>query len=74
MLTTYSLRGVTKCRRSPNDVDSVNKSGKEMLWDDKSPLRTRPQYHYEEDDIIPSEYLHVVGHTPMKEIMQQKIF
>lgn len=52
-------------------IDSVNKYGKEVLWDDMSPLWARPQYHYEDGDVIPSEYLNVVGHTPMKSITQQ---
>lgn len=58
-----------------NNIDkmicAVNKYGKEVLWDDMSPVWARPQYHYSIGDVVPSGYLHVVGHTPMKEITLQ---
>lgn len=79
--TIFSHAGLTKefvdyyLNDMRNDVDSmidsINRFGKEVLWDDMSPLWARPQYHYANGDVVPSAYLHVVGHTPMKLITLQ---
>lgn len=48
-------------------IEKLNRLGRIEMWDDASPLWTRPQLHYErmyrEADI-----LQVVGHTPVEEI------
>lgn len=48
-------------------IERINCLGRDEMWDDASPLWSRPQYYYEkmyrETDI-----LQVVGHTPVEEI------
>lgn len=58
-----------------NDIDAmieaVNDMGYDVLWDDTSPAWARPQQYYYDGDVVPAEYLNVVGHTPVRDIIQQ---
>ena len=52
-------------------VDAVNGMDEAALWDDISPLWARPQYNYVDGDMYPPEYFQVVGHTPVRSIINQ---
>ncbi len=52
-------------------IEAVNDMGQEELWDDFSPIWARPQEYYYDGDVVPAEYLNVVGHTPISRITQQ---
>ena len=52
-------------------IEAVNDMGQEELWDDFSPVWARPQEYYCDGDVVPAEYLNVVGHTPMSDITLQ---
>ena len=52
-------------------IEAVNKLGYDVLWDDTSPVWARPQQYYYDGGVVPAEYLNVVGHTPVRDIIQQ---
>lgn len=52
-------------------IKAVNEMNKEKLWDDTSPIWARPQQYYHDGDVVPVEFLNVVGHTPMRHITLQ---
>lgn len=52
-------------------IEAVNDMGYDVLWDDMSPVWARPQQYYYDGDVVPAEYLNVVGHTPVRDIIQQ---
>lgn len=52
-------------------IDAVNGMDEAALWDDISPLWARPQYNYVDGDMYPPEYFQVVGHTPVRSIINQ---
>jgi hypothetical protein len=52
-------------------IEAVNDMGYDVLWDDTSPVWARPQQYYYDGDVVPAEYLNVVGHTPVRDIIQQ---
>ena len=57
------------------DVDrmirSINRLGRDIMWQQESPLWFRPQYS-EEEMYGEHEYTQVVGHTPVKEIAKKR--
>ena len=48
-------------------IEKVNLLGRNEMWDDASPLWSRPQYYYEKI-YRESDILQVVGHTPVEKI------
>ncbi|MBP3898488.1 MAG: metallophosphoesterase [Mogibacterium sp.] len=48
-------------------IEKVNLLGRNEMWDDASPLWSRPQYYYEKM-YRESDILQVVGHTPVEKI------
>lgn len=48
-------------------VEKINGLGRNEMWDDASPLWSRPQYKYEKM-YRESDILQVVGHTPVEKI------
>lgn len=52
-------------------IEAVNDMDEDVLWDDTSPVWARPQKYYLDGDVVPPEYLNVVGHTPMRHITLQ---
>lgn len=59
-----------------DDVDCVLETlsgfGVEELWEENSPLWARPQDGYRYLTMYPEELFQVVGHTPVKEVLEQK--
>ena len=78
-LTSSFVYDVIKSYNLPvsayNDISSlsdiINKMDAAQLWQDSSPLWYRPQYYkarmYKEE----SDFLQIVGHTPVKKIYQE---
>jgi len=52
-------------------IEAVNDFGEDVMWDDVSPVWARPQNYYVDGDVVPAEYLNVVGHTPVRSIQSQ---
>ena len=52
-------------------IEAVNDFGEDVMWDDVSPVWARPQQYYSDGDVVPAEYLNVVGHTPVRSIQSQ---
>lgn len=61
-------------KEDQDDVDRVisfiNGLGKEEIWQDTSPVWSRPQY-YEEDMYGADTFTQVVGHTPVEKIYKK---
>ncbi len=53
-------------------ISEVNKMGKAELWQDDSPIWARPQYGRMAR--YPDNLLQVVGHTPVREVLNEKNF
>ncbi|MBR5357903.1 MAG: metallophosphoesterase [Clostridiales bacterium] len=51
-------------------IDAVNCFGDGELWDDTSPIWARPQKGFRMGSVYLTEFLQVVGHTPMRSIDQ----
>lgn len=59
--------------KSLEDLASDKVSGPEIYWEEDSPIWTRPQGHVDERPLWKEDkYLHVVGHTPVETITQEK--
>lgn len=64
---------VPEDRRSDIDkmIRSINRLGREIMWNDHSPIWFRPQYSdaamFGED-----EFIQVVGHTPVKAVFRER--
>ena len=58
-----------------DDIDdiiyAVNNLGDDVLWDVESPIWIRPQYSFINKEDYYSDYLQVVGHTPMRHALLQ---
>ena len=52
-------------------IRSINRLGRDIMWQQDSPLWFRPQYS-EEEMYGEHEYTQVVGHTPVKEIFKKR--
>ena len=48
-------------------IEKINCLGRNEMWDDASPLWSRPQFNYEKM-YRESDILQIVGHTPVREI------
>ena len=72
LLMEFVLKYVPK--EDQDDVDNVisfiNGLGKEEIWQDTSPVWSRPQY-YEEDMYGADTFTQVVGHTPVEKIYKK---
>lgn len=53
-------------------LETVNGFGVEELWEENSPLWARPQEGYLEMTMYPEDLFQVVGHTPVKEVLEQE--
>ena len=49
--------------------NGINQMGRTELWEDDSPLWSRPQYN--KMQMYPEDLFQVVGHTPVKEALHQ---
>lgn len=55
-------------------IERINSLGMNGLWNMNSPIWLRPQKEYAEstpDMYMPRKFLQIVGHSPMKEIVQE---
>ena len=52
-------------------IDMINEYGYEELWEDNSPIWARPQDGTLAKGMFAPEFLQVVGHTPVEEILVQ---
>lgn len=50
-------------------IAKINSMGKEVLWQDDSPIWARPQYGSMR--MYPNDLLQVVGHTPVKTVLEE---
>ncbi len=53
-------------------LETVNGFGVEELWEENSPLWARPQDGDLEMTMYPENLFQVVGHTPVKEVLEQE--
>ena len=54
-------------------IDTINGFGVEEMWVDDSPIWARPQYwDLTEDMLYPQGFLQVVGHTPVRRMLEQE--
>ena len=53
-------------------IDTINGFGAQEMWVDDSPIWVRPQdWDLTADMLYPQGFLQVVGHTPVKRIVEQ---
>ena len=52
-------------------IATINGYGVEELWNDDSPLWTRPQFYNLQKGLWPKEFLNVAGHTPVQGVYEK---
>lgn len=69
----FALALNLKVRNIDKILEAVNNAPKELMWGNLSPLWNRPQYNHLKP-YRSNKYIHVVGHTPVKEITAERGF
>lgn len=52
-------------------IESINGYGVDVLWEENSPIWVRPQYENLAKGMYPKDLFQVVGHTPVREVLEQ---